>query len=557
MSKVTNTVLLLQMFVLSSTTYKSYQTSIHCTPSEPIHYPKSTEEVVNIVKRAIGENKTVKAFGSRHSITDIICTDGYPVSMKHFDHAIDNEDGTATFGAGIELQDAMIFLEKNGRTLISLPTFGGITLGGAIGTGAHGSSLLHPTSISDQVVRLTLVDGRGSLRDVSDPNELNALRVNLGLFGVIIDVTLQTVPLFKMTVHNRIHADHILTDGRTALRWAAQHDLFQIWWFPSQGDVVVSKGIYHDGTNELGNDTTNFIPDTDFITRNLVGTSFETLQETRNTYAMYLLEAYTKFSLVERVVGRAPIFEEHRNNGSAETWNNFKNPATGFSWRLMSNRCQRSCTWNTDSIRPKFLIEESSIAFDLEEFSSVINMIRKVLRQYPAAFPLVGLFIRFSIPSDGLMAISSNRSTFTVEWTTPMRWNRYEKPKDGIGAYQWILQEMVQNYNGRPHWGKNGLHYFNRDLMASVWKDKRELFVESMTKYDPEGIFLNKFGRRLLGTSDQVDKDSKVYRCALQDYCICQKHDDCGLLQNCVNRNGFNICKDLIDLKLPIISIVN
>lgn len=93
--------------------------------------------------------------------------------------------------------------------------------------------------------------------------------------------------------------------------------------------------------------------------------------------------------------------------------------------------------------------------------------------------------------------------------------------------------------------------------MASVWKDKRELFVESMTKYDPEGIFLNKFGRRLLGTSDQVDKDSKVYRCALQDYCICQKHDDCGLLQNCVNRNGFNICKDLIDLKLPIISIVN
>lgn len=80
--------------------------------------------MVNIVKRAIGENKTVKAFGSRHSITDIICTDGYPVSMKHFDHAIDNEDGTATFGAGIELQDAMIFLEKNGRTLISLPTFG-------------------------------------------------------------------------------------------------------------------------------------------------------------------------------------------------------------------------------------------------------------------------------------------------------------------------------------------------------------------------------------------------------------------------------------------------
>jgi hypothetical protein len=66
-----------------------------------------------------------------------------------------------------------------------------------------------------------------------------------------------------------------------------------------------------------------------------------------------------------------------------------------------------------------------------------------------------------------------------------------------------------------------------------------------MKKYDPNGIFLNKFGKRLLGDSHLMDIDPQVKRCALQDYCICSKNSDCANLQSCTAVNGYAICNDI------------
>ncbi len=71
-----------------------------------------------------------------------------------------------------------------------------------------------------------------------------------------------------------------------------------------------------------------------------------------------------------------------------------------------------------------------------------------------------------------------------------------------------------------------------------------------MSKYDPHGVFLNKFGRRLLGTLDDADVDPLVTHCALQDYCRCQQDHDCGTGQSCLimentnNRGTINVCRD-------------
>jgi len=80
--------------------------------------------LMEIVQNAYSTGQTVKAFGSRHSITDVICTDGIPISMKNFNYKQINSDGTATFGSGLELHDAMEYLEEQGLSLIMVPTFG-------------------------------------------------------------------------------------------------------------------------------------------------------------------------------------------------------------------------------------------------------------------------------------------------------------------------------------------------------------------------------------------------------------------------------------------------
>lgn len=144
--------------------------------------------MVDIVKEAISRGVTVKAFGARHSQTDIICTEGIPVDNQRIRSFHMNDDGiTATFGSGVNLRDATEFLRQHGRGLRTTPAYGNITLAGAIGTGAHGSTIRYNASISSQVVGLTVVDGMGNVRKISEPNDLKSFRINLGLLGKIMD----------------------------------------------------------------------------------------------------------------------------------------------------------------------------------------------------------------------------------------------------------------------------------------------------------------------------------------------------------------------------------
>ncbi len=125
----------------------------------------------------------MKAFGERHSQTDIICTEGIPVDNRGLQYFKMNSDGTATFGAGVSLRACTEFLRKNNRGLKTTPAYGNITLGGAIGTGAHGSTIKYNASISSQVVSVRIVDGMGKTQDVSNREDLNALKIHLGLLG--------------------------------------------------------------------------------------------------------------------------------------------------------------------------------------------------------------------------------------------------------------------------------------------------------------------------------------------------------------------------------------
>jgi len=335
---------------------------------------------------------------------------------------------------------------------------GGITIAGALGTGiikssvrncvyfcskflmytftysgAHGSSLRHPTSLSDQVVGLTIIDGTGQIRQITDLEELKAFRVHLGLLGVVLEVTLKTVPLFKMTVTNTVESETILLDG-TALNWTQQHDLFEMWWFPSAKSVVVSKGLYTIDLTVPGNASSNLIPDASQVVIAGGQDAFETLQGTRNEPGLFAFQEYTKLSLFEKVVGKPALFSEDGGN-------TLKNPAVGYAWQLLSNKCTNKCTWENGnaSVNP----EESSMAFELTELPNVVRTIKSVLSQVQASFYMIGVFIRFSRPSDAYMAISSGRPTVTFEYTTAMRDDPYTTSKDGIGAYQAILQTMV------------------------------------------------------------------------------------------------------------------
>ncbi len=57
-----------------------------------MRYPTNYAEVVGIVNEAISRGVTVKAYGARHSRTDIICAEGIPVDMTKLKYCQMNAD---------------------------------------------------------------------------------------------------------------------------------------------------------------------------------------------------------------------------------------------------------------------------------------------------------------------------------------------------------------------------------------------------------------------------------------------------------------------------------
>lgn len=385
--------------------------------------------------------------GSGHSVTDTICTDGIPLKLENFKKVqVNNDKKTATIETGIELQDAIEALHEQGYALQQMPSFGGITIGGALGLGAHGTSLKIKNTLSELLVSLTIIDGNGEIKKINDPKELDSFRVTFGLLGIIVDITVEVVPQFKLKIENYPESDQfLLKNSSQVIDMARRLDWFQFWWFPSTSSMVIAKGDRLP-TTVPGNDKTNLVSDASPLVAAGSNLAFE---------AISLLNDYTIMNEIQKITEKSlyskdnPIIKQ-----TAYSDENGKpvNPAIGYSHRLMANRCN-PCSWDFP-ITDKLAVHpgEGSVAVPLESFADAMNDIKKIIQDNPTAFPLFGLFIRFSPPSRGLFAISYQREVFHVDWGYSLRVNIREESPYGLPVMQAITQLLIEKYDGRPHW---------------------------------------------------------------------------------------------------------
>lgn len=115
-----------------------------------------------------------------------------------------------------------------------------------MGGGSFSSTVKHPP-IYDQVTRMTMISGRGSLLVVTG-SLLNAARVNLGWLGVVTNVTLPIVPRFKMSMKLVGKKDEFITSGEF-MKDAYLHDAYRISWFSSIDSLVVYRGTIVDASD--------------------------------------------------------------------------------------------------------------------------------------------------------------------------------------------------------------------------------------------------------------------------------------------------------------------
>lgn len=137
-----------------------------------------------------------------HSMTKLACTDGTDgllISTEFMNHtlSVDVEAMTITVQSGVSLRQLIKDAAEFGLALRMAPHWWGLTVGGMMSTGAHGSTWHGDgTAFHDYVTELRLVtpaapdQGYAVLRVLNGSNsyELDATKVSLGVFGVISQV---------------------------------------------------------------------------------------------------------------------------------------------------------------------------------------------------------------------------------------------------------------------------------------------------------------------------------------------------------------------------------
>ena len=216
-----------------SNTWVNWGRNQKCIPSK-YATPTKTDEVAKLVCLGVAERQKVRAVGAGHSFSRLCASEGIMIDLSNFNSiiGIDQEHMQVTVGAGIRLFDLNRELESHGLALPNLGDIDRQSLAGAISTGTHGTGINYH-SISQAVIGLKIVTGDGGILECSpteNQNIFEAARVSLGALGIIIEVTLQCVPAFRLrAIEQTTSINNVLELFEDAIGTADHTEFF---WFP-------------------------------------------------------------------------------------------------------------------------------------------------------------------------------------------------------------------------------------------------------------------------------------------------------------------------------------
>lgn len=205
-----------------SNAYGAWSSDRADCPVSAVAYPASEADVVAVVADASAKNMPVKVVsGFAHTIPKLACpgngssgaASSLLISTARYDGvAVDAAARTVTADAGAPLRDVIDAAEASGLSLTAAPYWEGVSVGGLVSTGSHGSSWWgRGGAVHDHVVALRLVvpagaaDGWAKVVALRRGDALfNAAVVSLGLLVVISKVSDPSLLLSSCTAARMI-----------------------------------------------------------------------------------------------------------------------------------------------------------------------------------------------------------------------------------------------------------------------------------------------------------------------------------------------------------------
>jgi L-gulono-1,4-lactone dehydrogenase len=425
-----------------------------CIPAA-IERPGTREELSEVVRRAAEAGLRVRASASGHSFTEIALTDGIMVRLDRLTRVleVDRAAGLVRVEAGIVLGELNRRLDDLGLAFANLGDIDRQTIAGSISTGTHGTGARF-RSVSAQVEAIEMVLADGSTLELSagdDPAGLACARIGLGALGLIYAVTIRTVPAF--TLH-RVDSPKPLAETLARLDELNHlNDHFEFYVFPHTEIALCRESRRTDEP-----------------------------PRPRSRAAIYAREV-----MLENWLGQ--LFALGGRHLPSQVPRLSRLAASGVG---RSTKVDRSYRVFASERRIRFTEMEYGIAREhaAEAVRRVLD--RAARAEHQAAYPIE---VRFVAADDVVLSASHARDTcyIAVHQDRKLDWEPYFRAVEGI----------MDDYGGRPHWGKR--HFQTAASLAPRyprWDEFRAL----RAKLDPGGLFDNTYLERVLGPTVPGDQ---------------------------------------------------
>ncbi|MCB0632257.1 MAG: D-arabinono-1,4-lactone oxidase [Saprospiraceae bacterium] len=413
---------------------------------QQVAYPRSEEEVQQIVRQALETGRHIRMIGSGHSFNPLWVTDEVLISLDEYQGliSVDQEQKTATVKAGTKLHRLGELLFEHGLAMENMGDIDAQSIAGTISTGTHGTGL-HFGTISTQVRALRFVNGKGEIVMCSatqNPNLFKAAQVSLGVLGIITEITLQCVPAYRLELRSR--KEELSEVLATLPERHRDNRNFEFYWFPYT-ELAWTK------TANIARDQPDKVNVVNYLTE-------------------YFLENYA-FKVLCEGARMVPALNKSVARISAASIPDVRK--VFHSHKVYAT--QRLVRFN-----------EMEYNIPLEAHESVFREIIRTVNKnnFNVHFPIENRVVK---GDDAWLSPAYERDSAYIACHV------YHK-KDWKPYFD-ALETIFLAHAGRPHWGK--MHTLKAGQLAERYP-MFEQFLQHRAEQDPEGVFLNDYLRKCL-----------------------------------------------------------
>jgi len=441
-----------------------------CAISYKTSFPRSPSDICNIVIKARSLGHKVHVVGKTHSYNDVFFCNQHIISLDNFKKlSLDPIRQRLNCGAGVTINEIAAYLDKKGFTLPFAGSFGGQTMVGAFSTSTHGFSK-HGGVLGELVYQVTIVDGLGNIKIITDERELSAFRCSLGALGIIIE--------FELEVHKKDLAQyHVRSLDKKQLytsinKLVATHDHIRFAINPFNKESVMVMTIDH------------FLAKKHSIAKVTMSQFFYLSDRTFHSLVLAFFRQLVQFRVVKKIIQIGLYF------GSIE----YSFPVFFSSNLFLKNGVV------TRHVLLSQLLHESyndpncfnmSLAIAPEDWSRFDHHFNRLLSQFNS-LGQVNYSSRFLGKSEKvLLATNFQKDVLVIDIQVS------KKKSASLEFLKQLEKVATKDFKARIHWGK--VFFAEYEAIKNLWPQKNFiLFQRIKKKYDPYEIFSNPYSKRVL-----------------------------------------------------------